>query len=476
MPNKPSQIIAALESLLGQSNVISGVGDMAAYINEPRKRFFTPALGVVFPRDVPGVQKLVGWANEHKVALIPQGGNTGLVGAQVPLSGKEIIVSLRNLNVVRHVDAKDGHMIVEAGVTLQRAHEVAEKEEAIFPLTIASEGSATIGGVLSTNAGGTQVLAYGNARALCLGVEAVMADGALYDGLSALRKDNTGYDLRDLLIGAEGTLGIITAATLKLFPQPKAFETAWINVASPEIALQLFLRLHEAAQSSLTAFELMPRLGLDIQLKHKMIERDPSASPSPWYVMAEISVPQGGQTGVLTDALEAAFESGLIEDATLANSLADRQNMWKNREQMSESQSKEGASIKHDVSVPVSAVPELIERGCVAAGKIIPGIRPCPFGHLGDGNIHFNFTQPVGADPKAYMSDAGPLHDAIYEIVLDLGGSISAEHGIGQLKVELLEQVKDPAALGAMRAIKRALDPNNILNPGKVLRGPKGSE
>ncbi|HHG91036.1 MAG TPA: FAD-binding oxidoreductase [Devosia sp.] len=476
MPDKPSQIIATLESLLGQSNVISEVGDMAAYINEPRKRFFKPALGVVFPRDVAGVQKLMRWANEHKVALIPQGGNTGLVGAQVPLSGREIIVSLRHLNAVRHVNAADGHMVVEAGLTLLSAHEVAEKAGALFPLTIASEGSATIGGVLSTNAGGTQVLAYGNARALCLGVEAVMADGALYNGLSALRKDNTGYDLRDLLIGAEGTLGIITAATLKLFAQPQAFETAWINVASPEIALQLFLRLRDTAQASLSAFELMPRFGVDIQLKHKMIARDPSASLSPWYVMAEISVPKGGRADILTDALEAAFESGLIGDATLASSLADRQNMWKTREQMSESQSKEGASIKHDVSVPVSAVPELIGRGCAVAEKLIPGIRPCPFGHLGDGNMHFNFTQPVGADPKIYMAGAMPLHEEIYEIVLDLGGSISAEHGIGQLKVDLLEQVKDPAALAAMVAIKDALDPNNILNPGKVLRNKSVSE
>ncbi len=476
MPNKPSQIIASLESLLGTSNVISKVVDMAAFINEPRKRFFTPALAVVSPRDVAGVQKLLRWANEHKAALIPQGGNTGLVGAQVPLSGREIIVSLKHLNAVRSLDAADGHMVVEAGLTLLSAHEVAEKAGALFPLTIASEGSATIGGVLSTNAGGTQVLAYGNARALCLGVEAVMADGSLYNGLSALRKDNTGYDLRDLLIGAEGTLGIITAATLKLFPRPQAFETAWINIASPETALQLFQRLHEAAQTSLTAFELMPRFGVDIQLRHKMIERDPSASPSPWYVMAEISVPKGGKADVLTAVLETAFESGLIEDATLATSLADRQDMWNTREQMSESQSREGASIKHDVSVPVSAVPELIARGCAVAEKIIPGIRPCPFGHLGDGNMHFNFTQPMGADPKAYMESAGPLHEAIYEIVLDLGGAISAEHGIGQLKVELLEQVKDPAALGAMVAIKQALDPNNILNPGKVLKDRNVSE
>lgn len=296
-----------------------------------------------------------------------------------------------------------------------------------------------------------------------------MANGALYRGLSALHKDNTGYDLKDLLVGAEGTLGFITAATLKLFPRPAAFETAWINVASPEVALDLLGRLQVRAGATLTAFELMPRLGIDIQLKHKMISRDPAASLSPWYVMAEISQPEGGRPGVLSDCLEGAFEAALIDNATIAKSLAERENMWATREQMSHSQSREGASIKHDVSVPVSAVPDLIARGSKAAAAIVPGIRPCPFGHMGDGNIHFNFTQPVGANAKTYMEGAGPVHDAIYAIVADLGGSISAEHGIGQLKVKLLQKTKDPVALETMRAIKRALDPNNILNPGKIL-------
>ncbi len=401
--------------------------------------------------------------------VIPQGGNTGLVGAQVPLSGAEIILSMGRLNAVRTVDAAAGHMTVEAGLTLQQAHDAAEKAGMLFPLTIASQGSARIGGVLSSNAGGVQVLAYGNARELCLGVEAVLADGRLYQGLSALKKDNTGYDLKDLLIGAEGTLGMITAATLKLYPLPEGHETAIVSLESPAAALKLFGLIRERAGQTLTAFELMPRIGIDIQLKHKMISRDPSTGPSPWYALVEISRPKGGAMDVLVPALEAAFEQDLIADAAVAQSLGDRELMWATREQMSECQSREGASIKHDVSVPVAAVPELIERGSAAVTALDPDIRPVPFGHLGDGNIHFNFSQPAGMEPKAFMAREAEINAAVYEVVLALGGSVSAEHGIGQLKAGLLKEVKDRTALEMMRAIKQALDPKGILNPGKVL-------
>lgn len=465
----PEAIIAALQDLIGAKAVLSEPSDMAAFLDEPRKRFHQTATAVVQPRNVADVQKIARWANEHGVALIPQAGNTGLVGGQVPLYGNEVIVSLAKLNAVRHVDGVAGHMTVEAGLTLQEAQDVAEDAGVLLPLTLASQGSARIGGVLSSNAGGVQVLAYGNARELCLGVEAVLADGRLYNGLNALRKDNTGYDLRDLLVGSEGTLAIITAATLKLFPKPEAHETAIVNVASPKEALELFALMRDRAGSTLTAFELMPRFGIDIQLQHKLIARDPCASLSPWYVLAEISRPKGGASGVLMSALEAAFETSLIGDAAVAESEAHRLLMWQAREQMSDSQSREGASIKHDVSVPIAALPALIEQGLNAIAKIDAGIRPCPFGHMGDGNIHFNFSQPIGADPKAFMAGAGPIHDAIHEIVLKLGGSISAEHGIGQLKTELLNQVKDPVALEMMRAVKNALDPNGILNPGKML-------
>jgi D-lactate dehydrogenase (cytochrome) len=313
------------------------------------------------------------------------------------------------------------------------------------------------------------VLAFGNARELCMGVEAVLADGRLYQGLNGLKKDNTGYDLKDLLVGAEGTLGIITAATLKIFPQPQEYETAIVNIASPEAAFRLFQAMRERAGAQLNAFELVPVIGLDIQLRHGMLDRDPTAGPSPWYALIEVLRPKGGRPGLLQDALEAVFADGLVDNAVMAESLEDRTRMWAFREQMSECQSREGASIKHDVSVPLAAVPQLIAEGSAAAQQVVPGIRPVPFGHMGDGNIHFNFSQPVGADGKQFMAGAEAVHSAIYEIVLKLGGSVSAEHGIGQLKVELLRQVKDPVALQMMRAIKDALDPKGILNPGKML-------
>ena len=461
------QIIAGIEGLLG--HVLSDPARMASYVEEPRRRFHVPALAVAIPGSVADVQKLVAWANDNRVPLIPQGGNTGLVGGQVPLSGNEVIVSTTRLRAIREIDAEAGHMTLEAGVILEEAQRLADEAGALFPLHIASQGSARIGGVLSTNAGGVGVLAYGNARALCLGVEAVLADGRLYRGLGSLRKDNTGYDLKDLLVGAEGTLGIITAATLKLFPKPEDYETALVNVASPDDALQLFYALSERAGGRLTAFELLPRFGIEMLLAHGMIERDPAASHSPWYCLIEVSRMRGGAAGTLMAGLEAAVDAGLVSDAAIAASLRERALMWAARENLSEVQSREGASIKHDVSVPIAQVPRLIEEGSLAAARLVPGIRPCPFGHMGDGNIHFNFTQPAGADGKAFMAGAGPVHAAIHEIVARLGGSISAEHGIGQLKTELLKQVKDPVALEMMRAIKRALDPHGILNPGKVL-------
>lgn len=469
MSLQQDQIVAALVALLGEDSVLHQPGDMAGYLFEPRGRFHTPAQAVALPRSVAEVQKLMAWAHENGVRIVPQAGNTGLVGGQVPFAGDEVILSISRLKGVRNIDAAAGHMTLDAGTTLQEAHEIAEEAGMMFPLYIASQGSARIGGVLGSNAGGVQVLSYGNARELCLGVEAVLADGALYNGLNALRKDNTGYDLKDLLVGSEGTLGIITAATLKLFPKPQGYETALLNVASPQAALNVFAALRAQAGPALTAFELMPRIGFDFQLKHKMIAQDPTAEPSDWYVLAELSIPQGGHSGALTEAIEALFERDLVTNGVIADSLAQREAFWVAREQMSEVQSREGASIKHDVSVPVAAVPELIARGSEAAQSVVPGIRPVPFGHLGDGNIHFNFSQPEGADAKRFMDEAEAVHAAIYDVVRDLGGSISAEHGIGQLKTGLLAQVKDPVALSMMRAIKAALDPKGILNPGKLL-------
>lgn len=470
MPLSSAKIVSALQTIVGTDAVVSDTAKMGAWLNEPRKRFHKTATAVVTPPSVEALQAVVRWANENRVGLIPQGGNTGLVGAQVPLFGTEVIVSLARLDRIRSIDTAAGVMTAEAGVILENAHRAAEAEGAMFPLWLASQGSARIGGVLSSNAGGVNVLAYGNARELTMGVEAVLADGRLYQGLNALKKDNTGYDLKDLLVGAEGTLGIITAATLKIVPLPEDHETALVNVASPEAALDVFQLMRQRLGSRLNAFELIPHIGLDFQLRHCMLDADPTASPSPWYALIEVTRMAGTEPGALQSALEASFEKSLISDAVIAESLADRTRMWAFREQMSECQSKEGASIKHDVSVPIAAVPALIAEGSAAAERLSPGIRPVPFGHMGDGNIHFNFSQPAGADSKAFMSQYDEaLHEVIYEVVLKLGGSVSAEHGIGQLKTDLLKQVKDPVALDMMRAIKSALDPNGILNPGKML-------
>ena len=460
--------INSLKNLIGKNQLISEPNKMSAYLNEPRKRFFKKAQAITLPKNVEQVQAIAKWANKNKVAIIPQGGNTGLVGGQVPLSGNEIILSLKNLTSIRELKAD--HITVEAGLTLQALHTKSEQSKKIFPLTIASEGSAQIGGILASNAGGSQVLAYGNARQLCLGIEAVLADGSLYNGLGSLKKDNTGYDLNNLLIGSEGSLAIITAAKLKLFPKPLSYETALVAFDNPFLAYEFFKHIQSSAQNNLTAFELIPRFGLDIQLKHKMLDQDPSAGLSPWYSLIEISHHNKLNENLLSNELEYAFSQNLIGEATtIAQSEFERENMWKFREQMSECQNCEGASIKHDVSVPVEKVPELIEMGIKAIAKINPNIRPCPFGHMGDGNIHFNFTQPKGMEAKTFMDNAQPIHDAIYEVVIRLNGSISAEHGIGQLKRELLIKTKDKTALAMMKTIKAALDPNNILNPGKIL-------
>ncbi|VAW22776.1 D-2-hydroxyglutarate dehydrogenase [hydrothermal vent metagenome] len=441
---------------------------MAPYIVELRGRFHTPALAIAIPKTIEQLQKLVSWANDYKIGLVPQGGNTGMVGGQVPKQGNEIIVSMAKLNQIRHVDANGGYMCVEAGVTLQSAQKAADEAGLLFPLAIAPQEKAQIGGILSSNAGGLQVLAYGYARQLCLGIEAVMANGSLYQGLSGLKKDNTGYDLSSLMVGAEGTLGIISAATLKLFPKPKGFETAFINLSSPEAALALYSELIKRLGTSLTTFEMMPDFGMQMQIRHKMIDNNPAGTVSDWYVLAQMSQLPGQSSNSLSNALDSSLKDGVIEQITIAKDEETRRQMWRVREQLSGAQSKEGASIKHDISVPVSAVPELIESGIEAAKKILPDIRPCPFGHLGDGNIHFNFSQPVGADPKAYMEGADKIHEAIYEIVTNLGGSISAEHGIGQLKTQLLKQHKDPVAYELMKKIKLTFDPNNIMNPGKM--------
>ncbi|CAM5191922.1 FAD/FMN-containing dehydrogenase OS=Bosea thiooxidans OX=53254 GN=SAMN05660750_02938 PE=3 SV=1 [Bosea thiooxidans] len=466
-----SAILDRIAGIVGAKNVVTDADAMVPYLKEWRDLFRGKAQAIVRPGTVAEVVELVKLAAETRTALVPQGGNTGLVGGQIPIGeGREIVLSLQRLDKIRAVDTDGDTMIVEAGVTLKRAQDAAEAAGRLFPLSLASEGSCTIGGNLSTNAGGTAVLAYGNARDLCMGLEVVLPDGRIWNGLRQLRKDNTGYDLKNLFIGAEGTLGIITAAVLKLFPMPAARATAFLAVPSPEAALELLNAAKAGAGGTLTTFELMPRVGLDFVLRHAAGARDPLSGPSPWYVLMEVSaqVPAGLDEAVET-FLGEALEKGIVTDAALAGSLTQRADFWKLREMLSEVQIHEGGSIKHDVSVPVHATPEFLNRAIAAVEAMVPGCRPVPFGHLGDGNIHFNVSQPVGADKAGFLANWSKMNEMVHAIVAELKGSISAEHGIGRLKRDLLPGVKDPVELDLMRSIKKTLDPQGIFNPGSVL-------
>jgi len=361
-------------------------------------------------------------------------------------------------------------MICEAGVILANAQSAAAAADRLFPLSLGAEGSCQIGGNLSTNAGGTAVLAYGNARDLVLGLEVVLADGRIWNGLSKLKKDNTGYDLKNLFVGAEGTLGIITAAALKLFPRPRAVETAFGGVPSPQAALALFGLANERAGGTITSFELMPRVGIEFVVRHGPGCRDPLKQPHPWYVLVELSAQaRDGLRAVMEDLLATGVERGLVGDATIATNLEQAKALWHLRAMLAEVQRFEGGSIKHDVSVPVAAVPDFLEAASAAVSAMIPDCRPVAFGHLGDGNIHYNVSQPVGADKAAFLARWHEMNALVHGIVAKFHGSISAEHGIGRLKRDLLPQVKDPVGLDLMRTLKRTLDPNGILNPGKVL-------
>jgi len=463
--------IEALADIVGAKNVITDADAMVPYLKEPRGLFHGKAQAVVRPGSVAEVSAVMKWASETGATVVPQGGNTGMVGGQTPVAeGREIILSLQRLDKIRSVDADGDTMTVEAGVILQKAQEAAEAAGRLFPLSLASEGSCTVGGNLSSNAGGTAVIAYGNARELCLGLEVVLADGRVWNGLRQLRKDNTGYDLKNLFIGSEGTLGIITAAVLKLFPLPTARATAFLAVPDPEAALSLLNKAKASAGGTLTTFEIMPRIGLDFVVRHASGARDPLSEPSPWYVLMEVSAQaEAGLSEAVEAFLGEALEEGLVTDAVLAGSLGQRADLWKLREMLSEVQTHEGGSIKHDVSVPLHATPEFLKRATARVEAMVPGCRPVPFGHLGDGNIHFNVSQPVGADKAAYLAGWSAMNEAVHAIVTELKGSISAEHGIGRLKRSLLPGVKDPVELDLMRTVKAALDPRGVLNPGSVL-------
>lgn len=467
-----AETLAALAAIVGEAHALGDPKQMTPYLTEWRDRYHGKAAIVLKPSSTDEVAAILKCANDARAAVVPQGGNTGLVGAQIPdESGSQIVLSLERLTQIRSVDLSSNTMTVEAGLTLAHAQQRAETAGRLFPLSLASEGSCQIGGVLSTNAGGLAVLAYGNARDLALGLEVVLADGRIWHGLKALRKDNTGYDLKNLFIGAEGTLGVITAAVLRLFPQPVEKTTCIAGLRDLKSAVALLARLQDTAGPMLTAFEVLPRIGVDFAIKHGTGLQDPLQAPHAWYVLMEISSPLAGDT--IREAVEAqlgnAIDTGVIEDAVLAASGRQARELWQLREVMSEVQKHEGGSIKHDVSVPIARVPDFIDRANQIVERMIPGARPVPFGHLGDGNIHYNVSQPPGMDKAVYLSNWEALNAAVHEIVLDLGGSISAEHGIGRLKRDLLPHAKGAVALDLMKSIKASFDPNGILNPGKLL-------
>ena len=462
-------LIARFAAIVGDRNAITAPSDIAPYLTEERGLYHGASPLVLRPGTVEEVAAILRLANESRTALVPQGGNTGLVGGQTPLAG-EIVLSLKRLDRIREVDARANTMTCEAGVILQRAQEAAAAQGRLFPLSLGAEGSCTIGGNLSTNAGGTGALAYGVARELVLGLEVVLADGRVMHNLRKLKKDNTGYDLRHLFIGAEGTLGVITAAVLRLVPQPRSIETAFVGVPSPQGALDLLGLATERTAGGVTSFELMFRPAVEAVLRHGADCRDPLPQPHLWYVLIELSSQaRSGLRAVLEEILAEGLERGLVEDATIASTLEQTNMFWRLRELLGEVQRHEGGSIKHDISVPIAAVPAFIDEANAAVEKLIPGARPLPFGHLGDGNIHYNVVQPVGADKAEFLDLWDEVNSVVFEVVARHGGSISAEHGIGVLKRDLLPTVKDPVALDLMRALKRTLDPKGILNPGKVL-------
>jgi FAD/FMN-containing dehydrogenase len=423
------------------------------------------------PADTREVSTLLALCHEHGVPVVPQGGNTGLVGAGVPdQSGRMVVLSLSRMSRIREVDPLNDTITVEAGCVLQAVQNAAAEASRLFPLSLGAQGSCQIGGNLSSNAGGVNVLRYGMARSLVLGLEAVLADGRIWDGLRALRKDNTGYDLKHLFIGAEGTLGVITAAVLRLVPQPRERQTAWLAVPSPRAAVELLALVRDRLGETISSFELMAGPAVELVVRYLPGARMPLERQAPWYVLAEIAWSlEEGLAARLEEVLARAIERGWLIDGVIAASEAQRQALWALRENPTEAMAREGAVLRHDIAVPVSKVPELIERGAVELERAIPGVRIMPFGHVGDGNMHYNLLQPSSMAAEQFRALRDEVQRRVFDIVAALGGSISAEHGIGRMKRSELARRKSEVELSLMRALKRSLDPKGILNPGAVL-------
>jgi len=470
--NATDLLLSRLRQALGASGILTDPSDTAPYCEDWRRLYRGRTAAVLRPASTAEAAAALRICGEHRAAVVPQGGNTSMVGgAAVSGDGSQIVLSLSRMNRVREIDRPDMSMEIEAGVTLKAAQEAAAEAGCLLPLSISAEGSAQIGGVLATNAGGNNTVRYGNARDLVLGLEVVLADGQIWNGLRRLRKDNTGYCLRQLFVGSEGTLGIITAAVLKLAPQPREIEAALCAVPSPEAALDLFSRFQQHDPAAIQAFEYMSGAGMDLVLRYIPGVSLPLSQPARHYVLVELATPRLGADlrGALEQVLGEAFEAGIVADAVIAESGAQRAQLWKLREEHSEAQKRAGASVKNDVSVPVSRVPDLIRRATEACERLIPRIVAAPFGHLGDGNIHVNLVQPEGADPAAFMARDHEIMDTVNAVVRELDGSFSAEHGIGRLKPYLMPEWRGGPELDLMRRIKHALDPAGLLNPGKLL-------
>ena len=468
-----SDFLSRLAYIVGSARVLTEPVDTEVFLTDWRGRYQGRSLAVVRPGNTLEVAQVVALCAAEGVPVVPQGGTTGLCGGGIPdASGAAVLLSLSRLTRVRAVDTDNNTLTVEAGCTLQQVQDAAEAADRLFPLTLAAQGSCAIGGNLSTNAGGVNVLRYGNMRDLTLGLEVVLPDGRIWDGLRGLRKDNTGYDLKHLFIGAEGTLGIITAAVLKLYPRPREQATAWVAVASPEAAVALLGRLRRDAGERVTGFELVGRQALELVLKHIPGARDPlPETVSPWYVLAELSDTLAGPDlgGALEGILSEEMEQGGIADASMARSQSQTDALWALRENISEAQKIEGISIKHDVSVPVSRIAGFVARAGEELARAFGGVRVVCFGHVGDGNLHYNLSKPESKENGVFIASTDEANRIVHDLVAELGGSISAEHGIGQLKRAELRRYKSPVELELMERIKTALDPKGLMNPGKIL-------
>lgn len=476
LPADIAALIAEFRAILGPLGLLAEAGDIAPHLVDWRGLYQGTAMAVLRPASTEEVSACVKLCAARGIAIVPQGGNTSMVGGATPEARpRQVVLSLARMNRVREVDTADMTMTVEAGLILTRAQQVAAEHGVLFPLSLGAEGTAMIGGLLSTNAGGNTTVRYGNARELMLGLEVVLPDGGVIHGLRRLRKDNTGYALRHLFVGAEGTLGIITAAVLRLFPAARETATALCAVPSEAAALALFRRFRAADEGAVRAFEYMSGIGMGMVMRTIEGTNLPLAGPADHYVLVDLFASRGAKDGVaglrdlMESVLEAAMEAGEVTDAALSESEAQRAAIWRLREEHPEAQKRAGASVKNDVSVPVSAVPELIRRASEACRALIPGSRPVPFGHLGDGNIHMNLAQPEGMAAADFLARSHDIMDVVNAVVRDLGGSFSAEHGIGRLKTDMMEEWRGGAELAAMRRIKAALDPQGIMNPGKLL-------